>query len=114
MRSKPSNTRISSPRRTMQMAIARIRVGADIAGMLTGAGRRRVDSRGMIHTFADKVVLVTGGAAGIGRATALAFARAGARLAIVDIHEQAGREVVEAITADGGEALFIRADVAVA
>jgi NAD(P)-dependent dehydrogenase (short-subunit alcohol dehydrogenase family) len=68
----------------------------------------------MSRAFADKVVLVTGGAAGIGRATALAFARAGARLAIVDIAEEAGREVVETIAAEGGQALFIRADVAVA
>ena len=66
----------------------------------------------MTGTFADRVVLVTGGGAGIGRATALAFARAGARLAIVDLAEQAGREVVAEITAAGGEALFIRADVA--
>lgn len=65
----------------------------------------------MSTTFAGKVALVTGGGAGIGRATALAFAQAGARVAIVDIVEDAGREVVSAITAAGGEAMFIRADV---
>ncbi len=65
----------------------------------------------MSTTFAGKVALVTGGGAGIGRATALAFAQAGARVAIVDIVEEAGREVVSAITAAGGEAMFIRADV---
>ncbi len=65
----------------------------------------------MNTTFAGKVALVTGGGAGIGRATALAFARAGARVAVVDINEDAGREVVSAITAAGGEAMFIRADV---
>ncbi len=54
---------------------------------------------------------MTGGGAGIGRATALAFARAGARVAVVDIAEDAGREVVSAIAAAGGEAMFIRADV---
>lgn len=66
----------------------------------------------MTTTFAGKVVLVTGGGAGIGRATALAFARAGARLAIADIADDAGREVVEAIAALGGEAIFLRTDVA--
>jgi NAD(P)-dependent dehydrogenase (short-subunit alcohol dehydrogenase family) len=65
----------------------------------------------MSTTFAGKVALVTGGGAGIGRATALAFAQTGARVAIVDIVEEAGREVVSAITAAGGEAMFIRADV---
>ncbi len=65
----------------------------------------------MSTTFVGKVALVTGGGAGIGRATALAFAQAGARVAIVDIVEEAGREVVSAITAAGGEAMFIRADV---
>lgn len=65
----------------------------------------------MSTTFAGKVALVTGGGAGIGRTTALAFARAGARVAVVDINEDAGREVVSAITAAGGEAMFIRADV---
>lgn len=65
-------------------------------------------------TYAGKVVLVTGGGAGIGRATALAFARAGARVVVADISEAAGHEVVASIRAAGGEAMFVRADVAVA
>jgi NAD(P)-dependent dehydrogenase (short-subunit alcohol dehydrogenase family) len=61
--------------------------------------------------FQDKVALVTGGGGGIGRGTALAFARAGARVAVVDVSEAAGRETVALIEAEGHAALFIRADV---
>lgn len=58
-----------------------------------------------------KVAIVTGGGKGIGRASALALARAGARVAVVDIDEPAGKSAQEAIAAAGGEALFIKADV---
>jgi 3-oxoacyl-[acyl-carrier protein] reductase len=47
--------------------------------------------------FKDKVVMVTGGAAGIGRVTAEAFAREGARLAICDLNPEAGVEAVKAL-----------------
>ena len=58
-----------------------------------------------------KVAIVTGGGKGIGRASALALASAGARVAVVDIDEPAGKSAQEAIAAAGGEALFIKADV---
>jgi NAD(P)-dependent dehydrogenase (short-subunit alcohol dehydrogenase family) len=61
--------------------------------------------------FAGKVALVTGGASGIGRATAIAFAREGARVMIADIAEEGGRETLQIITARGGETEFIRADM---
>jgi NAD(P)-dependent dehydrogenase (short-subunit alcohol dehydrogenase family) len=61
--------------------------------------------------FKDKVVLVTGGGGGIGRATALAFARAGARVAVADLAFEAARETVELITALGAQALCIQANV---
>ena len=65
----------------------------------------------MHNTFEGKTALVTGGGGGIGRASALAFARAGAKVAVVDISEAAGNETATLIKAAGGEALFIRADV---
>jgi NAD(P)-dependent dehydrogenase (short-subunit alcohol dehydrogenase family) len=58
-----------------------------------------------------KVALVTGGASGIGRASALAFARAGARVAVSDVVVDGGEQTVGLIRTEGGEAAFIRADV---
>ncbi len=59
----------------------------------------------------DRVGLVTGGAMGIGRATALAFAREGARVVVADVQEQEGRETVSLIQQAGGEATFVHCDV---
>ena len=58
-----------------------------------------------------KVALVTGGASGIGRATALTFAREGAKLVIADMNEEGGHQTVHMITENGGEAIFVRTDV---
>jgi len=58
-----------------------------------------------------KVALVTGGGAGIGRATAVGFAREGARVAVADRDESSGRETVALVEAAGGSALFVQMDV---
>lgn len=60
----------------------------------------------------NKVALITGGAQGIGRATALAFAREGYAVSIADLHKEAGFEVIRMIRELGGKALFVRTDVA--
>jgi NAD(P)-dependent dehydrogenase (short-subunit alcohol dehydrogenase family) len=59
----------------------------------------------------DKVALVTGGASGIGLATALLYAAHGAKVVVSDLHEEAGNQAVNQIKENGGEAIFINADV---
>ncbi|RMG24123.1 MAG: glucose 1-dehydrogenase [Bacteroidetes bacterium] len=62
--------------------------------------------------FQDKVVLITGAASGIGRSTALAFARQGAKVVVSDVQTQGGQETVALINEmQQGEALFVPADV---
>lgn len=60
--------------------------------------------------FTDKVAIVTGGSTGIGRATALLFARHGAKVVIGDVNPE-GRETVATIEREGGTALFLETDV---
>jgi NAD(P)-dependent dehydrogenase (short-subunit alcohol dehydrogenase family) len=60
---------------------------------------------------AGKVALVTGGASGIGRATALTFAREGAKVIIADMHEEGGQQTVHLIAENGGEATVVQGDV---
>lgn len=59
-----------------------------------------------------KICLVTGAAGGIGRASALAFAREGAKVVVADVEVAGGEETVRMIKGKGGEALFIKADMA--
>ena len=64
-----------------------------------------------MSTMEGKVVLVTGAAAGLGRATAQAFAAAGAKVVVADIEVAGGRETVELITASSGDTTFVECDV---
>ncbi|RFU65094.1 SDR family oxidoreductase [Peribacillus glennii] len=64
----------------------------------------------MSKDFEGKVVLITGAATGIGRATALAFAKRGAKVAIGDIDHRA-EETVQLIEGEGGESAFFKTDV---
>lgn len=64
-----------------------------------------------MKTFANKVALITGGTSGIGRATALAFAREGAKVVVSGRRVEEGNETVRQIKAAGGEATFVKVDV---
>jgi NAD(P)-dependent dehydrogenase (short-subunit alcohol dehydrogenase family) len=64
-----------------------------------------------MNALSGKAALITGGAAGIGRATALLLAREGAVVAIADMNVEAGQSVVAEITQAGGRAIFEPADV---
>lgn len=62
--------------------------------------------------FEDKVAIVTGASSGIGKATASLLAQKGAKVVLADLSEKKGGPIVEAIKANGGEALFIPVNVA--
>ncbi len=59
----------------------------------------------------DKVALVTGASSGIGRSIALVLAREGARVVVSDVNAQGGEETAELVRAQGGQAIFVAADV---
>ena len=65
----------------------------------------------MTQQFDGKVALVTGAAAGIGEATARAFARAGASVMLSDINQEGGERVAASINEAGGKAAFVRCNV---
>lgn len=69
-------------------------------------------SRGQgIDRFDGKAALVTGAGSGIGEACAVLLAAGGARVAVADYHAEGGERVVQRIRSEGGEAIFLPADV---
>ncbi len=64
-----------------------------------------------MKTFENKIVLVTGGTSGIGKATALAFAAEGAHVVVAGRREEDGAGSIEQIEKAGGKGLFVKADV---
>src|SRR5579859_4040162 len=90
------------------------------AGWLRGEGEnhqprrtRRITKEDRMR-IKDRVALITGGTSGIGEATALLFAREGACVAITGRNAERGKNVVNRIRHEGGEAIFVRADVSAA
>ncbi len=66
----------------------------------------------MTRSLEGRTALVTGGGSGIGRATALAFAQAGANVVVADVDRAGGDETVSLVVAAGGKAVFVHCDVA--
>ena len=58
-----------------------------------------------------KVAIITGAGSGIGRASAIMFAKEGAKVAVADIDDKGGEETVASIKSNGGEAIFVQTDV---
>ncbi|MGC1965472.1 MAG: SDR family NAD(P)-dependent oxidoreductase, partial [Candidatus Acidiferrales bacterium] len=65
----------------------------------------------MAKELEGKIALVTGGTSGIGRDTAILFAKAGAKVVVAGRREAEGNETVALVRAAGGEALFVKTDV---
>ena len=63
------------------------------------------------QSLESKVAIITGAASGIGRATAVLFARKGAAVVAVDVNETGGKQLAGEISTSGGQAIFVRADV---
>ena len=59
----------------------------------------------------DKVAIITGSGSGIGRASAVAFSKEGAKVVVVDVNDDGGNETVDLIKENGGDAVFIHVDI---
>ena len=65
-------------------------------------------------SFTGTTTIVTGGAGGMGRAISLAFSAAGSNIVVADMNDANGNEVVEMVKAQGGNAVYVRTNVALA
>ncbi len=74
-------------------------------------GKRETGRKDMPGEYQNRVVLVTGGAYGIGRAAAVGFAQRGAKVVIADIDVRRGEETLRRVKENGGEAIFVKTDV---
>src|SRR3954447_17299175 len=100
--------------RTKRNEDLRLRViFAPVCVVLRSAGRNttHLKAEESMDTLANTVALVTGGGSGIGRAACQLFARAGAAVAVVDLRAEAAQVVADQITAEGGRAIALVADV---
>ena len=64
-----------------------------------------------MKSFQGKVALITGGSSGIGRATAVAFAREGAKVVVASRREEEGAETIHLIEQAGSKGIFVKTDV---
>ena len=94
----------------MGRCVARNRMTIVVCSSEVGACDKEITVSPASFDFSGKVVLVTGGASGMGRGTALMFARHGAKVVIGDLNS-AGLEVAESIKRENGDAIFVQTDV---
>jgi NAD(P)-dependent dehydrogenase (short-subunit alcohol dehydrogenase family) len=83
-----------------------IHIGSNIQNITINQGENEMTGR-----LDGKVALVTGGGSGIGRASALAFAREGTRVIVADMNVEGGEGTIHLIKAADGEAIFVKTDV---
>src|SRR6516165_1599897 len=108
LRDLPASVTGVPPSRPMPMFVLQSDSRSDCRELHRAVGRR---SKRMDDSLRGKIALVTGGSSGIGRATALAFARQGARVVVADITRRDGEQTVQMTERAGGSAIFLHTDI---